>query len=239
MNLNRQFILGAVASVALAGAGGASAAPVLFSNADATFSQAGFPVSMAIDGNTNNQQGWPIDRPGTFSETALFTLATPLAGSNALTFTLYQNYGSEHTLGDFSLAYTTVAAPTLLSAMTALSLTASSLNGATFTYPGGRILAGGVSPLTDVYTLTGSVSPASAITGIFLNVYQTAGNGHATDGPGRQSFNGNFVLTEITLDATASQAVPEPATWAMMVLGFGGLGSMIGRSRRRLLPARI
>ena len=28
-------------------------------------------------------------------------------------------------------------------------------------------------------------------------------------------------------------AVPEPATWAMMILGFGAVGTMVRTSRRR------
>lgn len=31
-------------------------------------------------------------------------------------------------------------------------------------------------------------------------------------------------------------AVPEPLTWALMVVGFGGVGSMLRRSRRRTAP---
>jgi hypothetical protein len=36
-------------------------------------------------------------------------------------------------------------------------------------------------------------------------------------------------------DITIGGAVPEPSTWAMMVLGFAGLGLMIYRRRRRAL----
>jgi hypothetical protein len=32
-------------------------------------------------------------------------------------------------------------------------------------------------------------------------------------------------------------AVPEPATWAMMILGFGGIGVLQRRRRVRLAPA--
>jgi PEP-CTERM motif len=33
--------------------------------------------------------------------------------------------------------------------------------------------------------------------------------------------------------ASISDAVPEPATWAMMIVGFGAVGSMVRASRRR------
>lgn len=32
-------------------------------------------------------------------------------------------------------------------------------------------------------------------------------------------------------------AVPEPAAWALMIVGFGGLGAVLRSKRRRLLPA--
>lgn len=47
----------------------------------------------------------------------------------------------------------------------------------------------------------------------------------ADDGPGNQQGN---ILDEITL----SSAVPEPATWAMMIVGFGLTGSMVRSARR-------
>ena len=89
-----------------------------------------------IDGVTSGINGWAIFRNNglpdqTQSETALFTLLTPVtAGAKSFTLTIYQNYGtganSFHVLGDFSLAYTTAAAPTLASAATAMTIVSAS-----------------------------------------------------------------------------------------------------------------
>jgi hypothetical protein len=46
---------------------------------------------------------------------------------------------------------------------------------------------------------------------------------------------GPAYLDDFTIDTVAS-AVPEPATWAMMIVGFGAVGTMV-RSRRRLAAA--
>ncbi|WP_430424816.1 PEPxxWA-CTERM sorting domain-containing protein [Phenylobacterium sp.] len=228
-------LAGAAAATLLAHS--ATAAPVAFSQGYATYSQPGFSPTAMFDGS--DSYGWAIaDSPGgTESQSALLVLATPLAaGSYDLTFVANQFFvccNSAHTLGEFSFGYTTDAAPTLASMQTLVSYTGgSSLTGSTFTFSGGHVFASG-GGTTDAYTINGTINSAAAITGIFLNVHESA-NGYPTNGPGR-AFNGNFVVTELTLDATlvrGTGAVPEPATWAMMILGFGAAGSAL-RSRRR------
>jgi hypothetical protein len=37
--------------------------------------------------------------------------------------------------------------------------------------------------------------------------------------------------------STAAGAVPEPSTWAMMLMGFGGLGWLAQARRRKTSPA--
>lgn len=42
-----------------------------------------------------------------------------------------------------------------------------------------------------------------------------------------------LILDNITIAGPIGSAVPEPATWAMMIIGFGAVGSMVRTSRRR------
>ena len=41
------------------------------------------------------------------------------------------------------------------------------------------------------------------------------------------------------IDNVSIISVPEPATWAMMLAGFGGLGAVMRRSRRKLAPIAV
>lgn len=61
------------------------------------------------------------------------------------------------------------------------------------------------------------------------------------------SLTSSFTINDLLLDAVvdragisytlfSNSAVPEPASWALMLLGFGGLGAAL-RNRRRLLAA--
>jgi uncharacterized protein (DUF2147 family) len=51
-----------------------------------------------------------------------------------------------------------------------------------------------------------------------------------------QELNSAFIRGKIDLYSVAS-AVPEPSTWAMMIIGFGGVGTMVRSARRRQLLA--
>jgi hypothetical protein len=42
-----------------------------------------------------------------------------------------------------------------------------------------------------------------------------------------------MALDFAVIDSISISAVPEPATWAMMIIGFGAVGSMVRSSRRR------
>jgi hypothetical protein len=233
----------AIALAAMTIASAASAATVNFTSAVATFSQTGFDVGGAIDADKTGGTGWAISHlvnppTDTSSETALFGIDPVTGGPTDFTFVLLQNYGTDHTLGNFSLDYATDAGPTLTSAQNAFTITsATSLNGATLNFSGDHISATGFLPDTDTYTITAHANAGAPFTGIFLNVINDPAYNSVTGGPGRQPTNGNFVLNDISADAVAGVAgVPEPATWAMMLLGFGGLGAVL-RHRRTLVSA--
>jgi hypothetical protein len=44
----------------------------------------------------------------------------------------------------------------------------------------------------------------------------------------------DFALDDLSLQGTA---VPEPTSWALMLMGFGGLGAMLRSNRRRQVAA--
>jgi hypothetical protein len=86
---------------------------------------------------------------------------------------------------------------------------------------------------------------------LFTSTLTSPGANQGTDTPGqsvsfsdtlnlnagdRLSFavnnDGNFLFDSTGLTATISSAVPEPASWAMMLAGFGGLGAAM-RMRRK------
>jgi hypothetical protein len=190
---------------------------VTFSSATATFYQVegNWAPSQMIDGFTGPNltpysNGWAVFNFATGQAEgadALFMLASPLAaGEYELTFTIYQNYYGNpgHILGDFALDYTTAASPTLSSGQTPVLIeSASSLNGTTFTSPSpGELLANTShnSVGTDTYTVTALVNSSSPITGIFLDALKNSSL--PGGGPGGQYPNGNFVVSEFTLDAT-------------------------------------
>jgi hypothetical protein len=78
---------------------------------------------------------------------------------------------------------------------------------------------------SEVVALSGIVQDNFGLT--FSNVMSGPTAGFIIEGGELQSFEGSSVA------GTFGGAIPEPGTWALMILGFGGAGAMI-RSRRRV-----
>ena len=86
---------------------------VAFKNAQATFSQDGFPVGNAVDNNPGT--GWALSGKLGQDNAALFAVSAKVADPDGVewVFTLDQRYGSNHTLGRFRLSFTTDPQPKL------------------------------------------------------------------------------------------------------------------------------
>jgi hypothetical protein len=117
------------------------------------------------------------------------------------------------------------------------------LSGASF--PGGSTDVSGTTELFLGGMSLGSFVSSGLTTGQLANGFGLfpPDNGPVTF----DSFTSNFTINELTGSATLDNsrflytlftnvdtpAVPEPATWGLMLVGFGGLGAML-RMRRRL-----
>ena len=64
------------------------------------------------------------------------------------------------------------------------------------------------------------------------------------------SFTDDYTITNLATPATldsseftyqllSTAVVPEPATWVMMLIGFGGLGALVGMAKRRSVAATL
>ncbi|MFM7152242.1 MAG: DUF1553 domain-containing protein, partial [Gemmataceae bacterium] len=88
--------------------------PVGLTNAQASFSQDGFPVTNAIDNNPGS--GWALAPQAGKANEALFQLQQPLVSSQGvqLTVTLDHRFGGQHTLGKFRLMASSTPPPLAL-----------------------------------------------------------------------------------------------------------------------------
>ena len=232
-----------------------SASAVQLINGTATFSQAigGGPFSPdeAVDGSFNDLDpdggfnGWAIAQPPSFqdaiSEIAVWETATDVAAGDLDIAMHFLHFNPGHLLGRFRFSVTTDDRSTFADGLdTNGDVTAnwtildnpivSGPTGMTFTtLADNSILAGGTTTAQGVYNLSYSTT-LNNITGLRLEVLEDPSL--PLSGPGLHSFNGNFVLTEMTLDSTpAPNPVPEP----MGILGMlvaASFGAVIKNKRR-------
>ena len=201
----------------------------------ATYSQSytccALPVDQAVDGiiiygvgNLSNLNGWGIHPAVGQNHTAVWETSSDI-NATQLDFNLYQLWGGAHNLGHFRLSYTTDDRSTFADGLNEggdVTANWTVLTGATITSTGGEtftelgdnsILASGNNPDTTVYSVSFSGS-FNGITGIRLEALSDVSLPYG--GPGRQA-NGNFTLTEITLDATLNESPTAAANGPYLV----------------------
>lgn len=228
----------------------ATAAPVVLQQPTATFSQNGFwgdfSVAFAVDGNSSTS--WAIGPAGPeilpiFPQIAAFETATDVGGPGPtlLTFTMEHLSVVNHNLGRFRISVTTDSRAVFADGLvnggdvtanwTELAFTSmSATSGASFLPQlDNSLLLTGTNPQFDTYTLS-VVTLLSGITGVRLETL--ADPSLPFTGPGREPTNGNFALSEFTMDAVG---VPELDSSAFFVLAIGTLvaGGRIFRNARR------
>ncbi|MBP0021935.1 MAG: PEP-CTERM sorting domain-containing protein [Cyanobacteria bacterium SBLK] len=220
----------------------ASAATIQLQNGTATLTQpfGGSPFSPdeAVDGNFNRSDtpgslnGWAIS-PGptgiATSQIAVWETATDVAAGQ-LDISMHFLFDF-HLLGRFRFSVTTDDRSTFADGLDNngdVTANWSVLENPLISGPGGMtfqtladnsILAGGTTAFTGVYNLSYSTA-LNNITGLRLEVLEDPSL--PTNGPGLNLTNGNFVLTELTLDSTPDpNPVPEP---------MGILGTLVAAS---------
>ncbi len=195
---------------------------MVLTNATATHSQAGFGAGEASNDAVTAADGWAI-APNISGQTAVWKTQTDITG-NRLDFQLFQSFTGPafHLIGRFRLSTTTDDRSTFADGLTSggdvtanwTVLTAPA--GMTFTtLEDNSVLVGGTTPATATYDVS-YAGAYSNITGIRLEVLEDASL--PFNGPGRQPVNGNFVLTEITLNP--STVVPAPLALPLLAAGI-------------------
>ena len=108
---NGNVTLSEIRATATAKADPAKSLPLAFARATADFSQEGYPVASAIDGNP--QTHWAIHPQVGKNHAAIFEPKEELnlTGGTVLTLTLDQQYDEVHTIGKFRISVTSAKQP--------------------------------------------------------------------------------------------------------------------------------
>jgi hypothetical protein len=96
------------------------------------------------------------------------------------------------------------------------------------------VLTGGNNVNPIIFNLTGITFIDRSVAG-FLNVRASGIFNWTGFDPTPGVFQFSAQGTNVTSFSLSAQAVPEPATWALMLLGFGGIGIAMRRRRRPAL----
>lgn len=157
-------------------------------------------------------------------------LASSISTLFNISATTIQSFSQANTVGGFDASGTTTIEGLTLGGTLFGALT---FDGSLFVNPAANTVlfnAGGLSIILNEQILSANGITTNAINIGFTNF---------PIGTGIQ--NGNIILAQTQASATAGMggAVPEPGTWAMMLLGFGGMGVALRRRRKLTTIAKL
>jgi hypothetical protein len=155
-------------------------------------------------------------------------LLASLLGLNATTI---QSFSQANSVGGLDASgSTTIEGLTLTGSL----LGGLTINGSLFSNPAPNTLLFSIVGLSITLNEQTLFGDGITSTGIGTNAIDIAFNNFAL---GTNLLNGNIIVGHTEAFASLGQlsAVPEPATWAMMLLGFVGVGLAMRRRRPRLL----
>lgn len=209
----RKLILGASAIALLAVALPASAGTVFFSNFnDVAVADHGYSIVSSVDGWAGGAHGIELQ------DNVAGAPATNLLNDNFVELDSTANSSMSRTLdaGVYDLSFLYSARPGVTQGSNGISLL---LDGVLLNPPGNLDIAGGSQTAWSQQTAHFTANAGSVLT--FAATGQSDSLGGYID------------------DVKLTTAVPEPASWAMMIVGFFGLGATLRRARRSPLLAAI
>jgi hypothetical protein len=239
MNKVRNFgvfvLLAMIFSFANVSPVGAATTPVTLQEGTATWSQSigSYFVDYVVDGIINGS-GWAISPYEGTDQIAVFETSTDIDAVK-LDFELH-NGPNSHNLGRFRLSYTTDDRSTFAdgldsggdvtanwTVLTGATISSSCACGETFAIlADNSILVGGNTPSNSPVYYVGFTGSFIGVTGIRLEALRDTSL--PNNGPGRRPNSGNFILSEITLDATAPTDTSAPTASSAQSPASNGLG---------------
>lgn len=226
----RRGVMATAAGLLMLGGGAAQAAVTLGD----TFGIAivGYDHSTVVDGIA--QGGYLLSRQTvTFGTTQVFK---GYAGQ-AITMTSSQKVGDATTTNFFSIS-------TPVNFLNAATLDGVRINAMSFAFGGGNAGLNAVSLTGPITSISGlgqiSYSVSSSLTNTPTLVLSPDGqsySGASTVSTSATSGLYQFAIRQFDVTVTYANPVapvPEPATWAMMIVGFGAVGASLRRQRRAL-----
>jgi hypothetical protein len=207
----RNLILGVSAAALMAIALPASAGTVFFSDFnDVAVADHGFTTVSSVDGWTGGAHGIELQ------DNVAGAPSTGLLNDNFVELDSNANSSMSRTIGagTYDLSFLYSARPGVPQGSNGISVF---LNGALLNPPGNLDLAGGANTAWTTQT---------------AHFTATAGSTLMFAATGTSDSLGGYID-----DVKLTTAVPEPASWAMMIVGFFGLGATLRRARRTPMAA--